>query len=410
MKTSANLLHDALAALSAHRVLIGEAYERGNIVRTAENAREVFVLLQLRILVTDGHDTFRLARTLTNFLNDLTQKQRLFELLGADIGKLNNRVHLLRNEYKTAVMDGRLDDIDNIAAEFHDACAELSDAVTSSISRLLLQAENNFGVVKALSAKERQNKHYLDEAETLARALGSLELMSMQDLLDTDAAAFAPLAMPYRRLITGRLPEWNTELNRVIGILKEHLYRLRQIAPDVRRLRDFARFLQQTPGYAPPDFVSLRHPPLWLLRDPGMVLVAHPDMADTGAGHELEAIARKLPAPKIAVKVVREAGVLSRRDNQQAPVTVTPPPWRMALQRLGHHALASATPVSALRWRREQATDLDLPEDVWLHLVLHTRQFDRAPFSRLTYQSIGRDGPSPISRNRVISDVLLNGR
>jgi len=410
VKTSANLLHDALAALSAHRALIGDAYERGNIVRTAENAREVFVLQQLRILVTDGHDTYRLARDLTRFLNDLTQKQRLFDLLGADIGKLNNRVHLLRNEYKSAALDGRLDDLDNVAAEFHDACAELSDAVTSSISRLLMQAENNFGAVKALSAKERQNKHYLDEAENLARALGSLELMNMQELLDTDATIFAPLATPYRHLITGRLPEWNTELNRVTEILKEHLYRLRRIAPDVRRLREFARFLQQTPGYAPPDFVSLRHPPPWLLRDPGMALVAFPDMADSGVTPELEAIARKLPAPKVSVKVSREAGVLSRRDNQQVPVTVTQPAWRVELQRLGHHALASPTPVSALRWRREQPTDLALPEDVWLHLVLHTRQFDRAPFSRLTYQPVERDGPSPISRNRIISDVLLSGR
>lgn len=159
MRSSPNHLLDALGAIATHRELIGEAYSRGAVSRTAENARSVFVLQQLRVFITDGHDSFRLSRHLTRFLDDLTQKQRLYELLGDDIGNLNTRVHQLRDEYVSAVMDSQLDAIDTIAGDFHDACAELSDAVTSSISRLLLQAENDFAAVRALSAKERQNKH-----------------------------------------------------------------------------------------------------------------------------------------------------------------------------------------------------------------------------------------------------------
>ena len=410
MKTRVNLLHDALGVLATHREIIGETYERGNILRTAENAREIFVLQQLRIFITDGHDTYRLGRHLTRFLDDLTQKQRLFELLGSDIGKLNDRIHLLRDEYANAVKDGRLEDIDNVAAEFHDACAELSDAVSSSISRLLLQAENNFGAVRALSAKERQNKHYLDQADKLSQALGSLERMNMQDLLDMGALTYAPLATPYRRLITNRLAEWNTELNRVTGILKAYLYRLRQIAPDVRRLRDFARFLQQNPSYTPPDFEDRRHLPPWLLRAPGLQFTAYPNTVDSAVAPELEAIARKLPAPKVSVRVERETGSLSRRVGDRETIRITQPHYRMALQRLGHEVLKSSTPISAIQWKRDRSGEFEISDEIWLYLVLHSRDFDRVPFSRLAYQPVGRRGDSPISRNTVIRDVILSGR
>lgn len=410
MRTSTNHLHDALSAAATHRVLIGKAYEGGTITRTPDNAHAISTLQQLRILITDGQDSFRLSRSLTRFLDDLTQKQRLFELLGADITKLNDRVLLLRDEYVTAFTEGRAEDADSVAADFHDACAELSDAVASSISRLLLQAENDFAAVRALSAKERQNKHYLDQADKLSQALGSLERLNMQELLDTGSLSYAGLAAPYRRLITNRLNEWNTELSRVTGILKAYLFKLRQIAPDVRRLRAFARFLHQNPGYSPPDIEDRRQLPGWLLRDPGVPLQAYPDPQDAETLSELEAIAEKLPAPKIIVKRVREAGALSHRTADRAPLKIAQPPQRVALQRLGYAALQSEAPISALSWKREHAADLDVPDDLWLFLVLHSRDVDKLPFRRVRYQTIGHPGAARISRNIFIRDVILSGR
>jgi hypothetical protein len=407
MRTPANHLLDTLGAIAAHRELIGETYARGTSSRTAENAGEVYVLQQLRIFLTDGHDRFRLSRHLTRFLDDITQKQRLYELLGDDIGNLNNRVHQLRDEYVSAVMDSQLDAIDAIAGDFHDACAELSDAVTSSISRLLLQAESDFAAVRTLSAKERQNKHYLDQADKLSQALGSLDRMNMQELLDSGMPAYAGLAEPYRRLITKRLNEWNTELSRVTGILKAYLYKLRQIAPDVKRLRAFSRFLHQNPDYTPPDFTDQRALPTWLQRDPGIRLDAYPDTADATLTDELEAIARKLPAPKVAIRKQREAGSLSRRDADKEPVTITQPPYRIALHRLGVAALQSAEPISAVKWKRQHATGLDVPDDIWILLVLHSRDIDKLPFRRIAYQSIGQPGDAQISRNQYIKDVVL---
>lgn len=83
MKSGSSLIDDALGALPSNRDVITEAYERGSLVRTGDNARNIFVLQQFRILVSDGNDTYRLSRHLSRFFDELTQKQRLYELLEA---------------------------------------------------------------------------------------------------------------------------------------------------------------------------------------------------------------------------------------------------------------------------------------------------------------------------------------
>ncbi len=386
-----------------------DAYERGSIVRMAENAREIFELHQHRILVPDGHDAYRLSRNLMRFLDDLSQKQRLYESLGADIGKLNDRIHLLRREYNSAIAEGKIDDVDVVAGDFYDACAELSDAVSSSLERLLIQAESNFGAVRSLSAKERQNRYYLDEADKLSVALGSLERMNLQEELDLNPLTEATLAIPYRRLVTHRLAEWNIELLRVTGILKEYLYKLRQIAPDVRRLRDFVRFIHQNPGYTPPEVDQLRNLPNWALRDHGMTLTAYSDPGNSDTIDDIEQIARKLPAPKVEVRAPKSAGALVNGKSGRK-MTVLIPAHRLALQRFGHAALQSSVPISSIEWKRQHAADLGIPDDLWIHLVINSQSIDRAPFTRLRFEQASRRGPSPISRNVIISDVRVHGR
>lgn len=410
MRSGSSLVHDALGALAAHRGTVAETYERGVLVRTGDNAREIFILQQLRVLIADGDDSYRLSRPLSRFLDELTQKQRLFELLGNNIGALNDRVHQIRDEYVSAFLDGRAEDIDHAVAEFHDACAELSDAITSSITRLLLQAESNFAAVRTLSAKERQNKHYLAQADKMSQALGSLERMNMQEFLDAQPERFAALAVPYRRLVSDRLAEWNAELHRVTGILKAYLYKLRQIAPEVKRLRAFAQFLRQNPGYEPPELDQRRNLPSWLMKAAGVTTRAYPAIDNHAFRPEFAAIAAKLPAPKVVVSAPRDAGELTRRAAEQQRVKVTPPAHRLALQRLGREALSAAEPVSALTWKRENASDLEIADDVWLMLVLHSKEIDRLPFKKLAYGPIERRGTAAISRNLYISDVLLRGR
>jgi hypothetical protein len=405
-----SLLQGALAALAAHKDLIEEAYARGGVRRNVDNAREVMTLHQYRILVSDGQDEYHLSRTFSRFLDDVTQRQRLYEALGENIGALNDRIYNLKAEFATAVRESRVEEMDIIAAQFTDACADLSDAISTSLSRLLVQAESRFGVVASVAAKLRQNEHYLKQAERLSEAVSALS--RIQDArweIHNGDPIYADLTGPYHRLVASRLGEWNAEILRVTSILKTFLFRLRQVAPDVSRLRAFADFLHHHPGYESPDFTDRRTLPAWALRDPGIQVAAHADVQDESIGPELEAIASKLPAPKVAVRRQREAGALTKSGGHARKKLIVPPE-KEALRRFVLTAIGAAAPLSARDWLRAGGGQVAIEEDIWLHLVLQARDSRVAPFDKAVFQSVEYRGSAVISRNVFVRDVLVHGR
>lgn len=405
-----SILQGALAALATHKELIEETYTRGGVRRNVDNARQVMVLHQYRIFVSDGQDEYRLSRTFSRFLDDVTQRQRMYEVLGENIGALNERIYSLKTEFATATREGRVDDMDVIAGQFADACADLSDAIATSLSRLLVLAESRFGVVTSLAAKIRQNEHYLRQAERLSEAVSALD--RSQDIaweVYEEDPLYADLIGPYRRLVASRLGEWNAEILRVTFILKSFLFRLRHVAPDVKRLRAFADFLHHNPGYEPPDFTDRRTLPAWLLRDPGIHCTAHADIQDDSLGPELEAIAAKLPAARVVLPRRREAGSLSK-SGSQARKKVIVPPEKEALRRFVLAALASPKALSARDWLRSDGGALRIEEDIWLHLVLQAWDSRAAPFDKARFRSVEYRGRAAISRNVFVRDVLVHGR
>jgi hypothetical protein len=406
-----SVLQGALGALASHRELIQEAYERGTIQRNADNARDVMTLHQYRILVADGPDEYHLSRALSRFLDDVTQRQRLYEYLGEGIAPLNERIYDLKTEFISAAREGKTDEMDAIAGYFCDACIDLADAISTSLSRLLVQAESRFGVAGSLTAKLRQNEHYLRQAEQISQALSALE--RSQDIsweIHEGDPLYEDLTGPYNRLVARRLGEWNAEVLRVTTILKNFLFRLRQIAPDVRRLRAFADFLHHNPAYEPPDFTDRRSLPSWLHCAPGMPLTSHPDIRDESMGPELEAIAQKLPAPKVIVSRVRIAGTLAQVTEEKTKVKISAPPEQKMLYRFVSAATVSSAPISARQWNRAEGRELGLADDLWMWLVIQARDTQATPFDKVVFRMVEYCGPAPISRNIFVKDIMVHGR
>lgn len=406
-----NVLNGALGTLAAHQDLIQEAYERGSLRRTAENARAITILHQYRLLIADGPDNYHLSRLLSRLLDDVTQRQRLYESLGESIGPLNERIYNLKSEFASAARAGRTDEMDLVAANFHDACNDLSDAVATSLSRLLVQAESRFGVVGSLSAKLRQNEHYLRQAERISEALSALERSQdvAWDIHDGDPL-YEDLTDPYHRIVARRMGEWNAEVLRVTAILKTFLFRLRQVEPDVRRLRELADFLHHNPGYEPPDFTEQSVLPTWLHRDPGIRLRTHPDVRDESMGPELEAVARKLPAARVFIPRKREAGSLARPASEKPKVKLAPPPQMIQLIRFVTRAVDSSEPLSARRWNQSENSSLNIADDLWLFLVMQAKQSRVDPFDKAVFRSVEYRGAALISKNVFVRDILVHGR
>lgn len=410
MNQTKDILSAVLDTVAAHKEFIREVYTQGHITRTGENSRAILKLHQHRILVTEGRDRYRLSRFLVKFLDEVTQKQRLYELLGENIGGQVQRVLQLMTEYDKAIVETHTDYVDSVAAQFHDACADLSDTISAGISKLLDQAENNFAAVDTIAAKQRQNSHYITQAENISKALISLAEFRIQQSLDTGSAYYEALAPSYRMLIFDRMSEWYSGLVQVTAILKAYLFKLRMIEPDVKRLRQFATYLRQNPDYNPPDFDKNRRVPVWLMRDTGIVPKSFPDLLNMEMREDLASIARNLPAPKVSPRQKKVAGILERKAEDKQDIKITPTPYRSSLYKFGVAATKAAEPISAVKWKREYCSDLELPDELWILLVMHSQDLDRWPYNRLTYRRTEHRGGSPISKNLYIQDVRVYGR
>lgn len=404
-----DLLTNALNAIATHRNLIHEVYTKGRYLKNGSKTdRDAYVLHQNRIFVADSRDTYRLSSFMTKLFDEVTQKQRLFELLGDSAGAQVNRISQLLDEFQKAVFAGRVEDADHVSAQFHDACADLSDTFSSGISKLLNQAETNFAVVNSIEAKSRQNAHYLRQAGRFSDALKLLDQFGIEQQLGAGYCDFEPLAITYRTLISDRKAEWHTEISRLLHFFETYLYRLRAITPDVKRFRQFANFLQQNSGYELPDLEETHHHPLWLMRAAGISPVAYSNLRDTSAYEYLREIAAQLPAPtKVAVRE-RVPGRIERSVNKPTE-TLRLQPHHVALGSFAKAASCSTTPLSALDWKRQYFPDIGVPDEVWLLLVIHSKNSHRKEFSKLRHQCIERRGEAHISRNLFVMDVMVHG-
>lgn len=404
-----DLLSNALNAIAKHRDMIHEVYSKGGYIKNGSKTdRDAYELHQNRIFVSDGRDTYRLSSFITKFFDEVTQKQRLFELLGDNAGGQVNRIFQLLDEYAKAVFAGRVEDADHVSAQFHDACADLSDTFSSGISKLLNLAETNFAVVNSIEAKTRQNEHYLRQARRFSDALESLDRFGIEQQFEAGYCDFDSLKISFRALISDRKAEWHTEISRLLHFFETYLYQLRSIAPDVKRFRQFANFLQQNPGYELPELEETHHRPLWMMRAAGINPVAYSDVRDISSFEYLREIATQLPTRKDVVVRERASGRIERSANKPTE-TFRLEPHHVALGRFAKAAFRSPTPLSALDWKHQHFSDIGVPDEVWLLLVIHSRNSHRKEFSRLRYQSVERRGESRISRNLYVRDVMVHG-
>lgn len=406
---SQNVIQSTLQALGDHRELIEKAYERGTIDRTSENARAIIILQQHQILVPNGHDQFRLSGLLVPFLRQITNRASLYESLGENIVGLHNRTQDLRREYSNVVTEGRIDDVDFVVGEFQSACFDLADAVSNSLTRLLIATESRFGVMKTLAGKMKQNEHYLLQAEKLSNGLSVLERSQSEYWAIYGAdSLYDDLTQHYNVHITSRLKEWSSEILRIVHILRTYLFKLRQVEPDVRRLRQFADFLQQNPGYEPPDITDNRELPDWLQRDTGGRTVTYADTQDESCGPELEAIALRIPPVERIAVTKREPGTLDSPAPKDK-VKISAPAETKAMISFTVQAIRADKPLSARGWYRTESHSLDISEELWLFMLLAAQDFDYAPFNKASFAKLeGRQ--HDISQNLFVRDIHVHGK
>ncbi|MBP5997678.1 MAG: hypothetical protein KA535_06995 [Azonexus sp.] len=407
MATKTDLVENHLVKLFRHKELLAAAYHRGVVSKADDkfDGRGLYELHQARALVPYANETYRLASSLARHFDEILQTEHLYAAVGADVGDLAARLPLLSDAVAKAAIEGRNEDADEYIDQFDRAVFELADSISGALQFLRILADNKFANVATYAEKKRQNEFYLERVRKISDALVAIQTSGLIESLESSPEG-ERLLLSYRSQIADHLPEWRANLLDITAILREYLFRTRQIEATARRFRAFALFLKRTPEYVPPDIDALADLPDWAYRAPGFALRSRASVNDPALDDPLLEIAKAIPAAKQITVTVPKAGTL-KDDPPVAPGDegVKPKLWQEAVQSL--ITTVGKQPVSAMSWKRRTPSISDLPNDIWLLCLLHEESLRRRRTEGIRFEQI-LEAAEPLSGMLKVRDILVS--
>lgn len=399
---------DYLKTLGLHSPLIAKLYHRGTTVdaQDMDNPRSMNLLIQQRILVYDNQTDYRLNSHLVNHLDAIFQHKRAYAV-GANFADKMASLILIAQEYKFAYQAGRDDDADNYAQDFDHSLFELAINIHEELLHLRTLVENKFSHLSNLQEKQRHNQFYIDRSQKLSEALALLQQGDLNQQLQQ--IELANLQEVFKRHIGNRINDWHIQHLSIIDILKTYLFKLREVAPQAKKIRNLSLFLTKNPSYQIPDLSELDNAPSWIQRFLGFDLQSYVNLNQASMREQLADVASRIPAAKVVVQQKQQQGTLTI-DEPLAIKKLEPSMSQLALQGFWQQALKSHQPLSALAWKHQQIDLKELSDSVWLMVLVHSLQVDSSqknhPLQQLKTQRRERTAHHLWAGNIIIEDIL----
>lgn len=357
-------VEEVLAVLHANRKLVSELFASSLVEPTLENQKGIEELHRLMLVVRKGQ-AYSLHSEVRSMLSHATRKPELYRV-DANIAAHVDLLREMAEALVSACLSGDHERRDSISDELRFKADAIVDAVDGEVRHVLNNVENHFGRATALDQRERENLEYLERVARIIQALDGLD--SVRDL-DEDVPQL--LDDIFESHLGAALAEVRQRLFDAIEGIKKNLFKVRAIRRDAQLVRGIARHLRRNPQWQPPSDLPELEALLWARLAPRQAFIATPDLSDEDTARWASEIVAKLPARTIAVRDTREAGKLSRRDNERAVVRVMPRPHQIGVDRFVRAAHASGTPISALRWWQAEGGEQFVRDARgWIYAVL----------------------------------------
>ena len=382
---------------------VSTTYYNTRVVKTDENASDIELLRQIRLLSPDIRDTFQLRSSFRQFLNTALSTERLFAI-GANVSGYFARLEKLVTEHSLAIQDGRDVAAEQYEMEIREAISDIADSIDDELTILHAMVATKFAAVSTIAEKRRQNLHYQDRTSKLVNLLENFHFADFADQL----AGNEDLALSFRALLEDRIPTFREKLKVVLKQLQQYLFEFRTIEDRARLVRSFALHLNRNPDWTPKNWDEAASPPEWVGLAAPMSLASHPDVAQPESEEVLREIAAGIPA-SAEMRIERRPPGLLVEETSETVVVVAQSPLKKAVRAFFTEAAESPEWISARRWWLEHPSmTTSIGEDVWLlRLVSEDEREGRAGlwnFRRVEHPHPVFDG------NVLIHDVLAARR
>ena len=159
---------------------VSTTYYNTRVVKTDENASDIELLRQIRLLSPDIRDTFQLRSSFRQFLNTALSTERLFAI-GANVGGYFARLEKLVAEHSLAIQDGRDVAAEQYEMEIREAISDIADSIDDELTILHAMVATKFAAVSTIAEKRRQNLHYQDRTSKLVNLLENFHFADFAD-------------------------------------------------------------------------------------------------------------------------------------------------------------------------------------------------------------------------------------
>lgn len=340
---------------------VSTTYYSTRIVKTDENASDIELLRQIRLLSPDIRDTFQLRSSFRQFLNTALSTERLFAI-GANVGGYFSSLEKLLAEHSLAIQDGRDASAEQYEMAIREAISDIADSIDDELTILHAMVATKFAAVSTIAEKRRQNLHYQDRTSKLVSLLENFHFADFADQLSGNE----DLALSFRALLEDRIPTFREKLKAVLHQLQQYLFEFRKIEDRARLVRSFALHLTRNPDWTPKNWDEAATPPEWVGLAAQMALASHPDVAQLESEDVLREIAGTIPASAEMRIERRPAGQLVE-ETSETVLVVAQSPLKKAVRTFFMEAAESPEWISARRWWLEHPSMISsIGEDVWL--------------------------------------------
>lgn len=379
---------------------VSTTYYNTRVVKNPDNAADIELLKQIRLISPDIRDTFQLRSSFRQFLNTALSTERLFAI-GANVGGYFARLEKLVAEHSLAIQDGRDVAAEQYEMEIREAISDIADSIDDELTILYAMVATKFAAVSTIAEKRRQNLHYQDRTSKLVSLLENFHFADFADQL----AGNEDLALSFRALLEDRIPTFREKLKAVLQQLQQYLFEFRKIEDRARLVRSFALHLNRNPDWTPKNWDEAATPPEWVGLAAPMALASHPDVAQPESEDVLREIAAAIPA-SAEMRIERRPPGQLVEEASETVVVVSQSPLKKAVRAFFAEAAESLEWISARRWWLEHPSmTTSIGEDVWLlRLVSEDEREGRAglwSFRRVEHRHPVFDG------NVLIHDVLV---
>ena len=382
---------------------VSTTYYNTRVVKTDENASDIELLRQIRLLSPDIRDTFQLRSSFRQFLNTALSTERLFAI-GANVGGYFSSLEKLLVEHSLALQDGRDASAEQYEMAIREAISDIADSIDDELTILHAMVATKFAAVSTIAEKRRQNLHYQDRTSKLVNLLENFHFADFADQL----AGNEDLTLSFRALLEDRIPTFREKLKAVLQQLQQYLLEFRKIEDRARLVRSFALHLNRNPDWTPKNWDEAASPPEWVGLATPMALACHPNIAQPESEDVLREIAAGIPA-SAELRIERRPPGQLVEETTESVVVVAQSPLKKAVRAFFTAAAESPDWISARRWWLEHPSmTSSVGEDVWLLRLLSEDERE----GRAALWSLRRvERPHPLfDGNVLINDVLAAQR